>query len=162
MYDAADGVPEERTGFRDDDLKEFHERYGITGITPKYDVQMSQWHRGLGAGCSATDIDFLLIEHRYGEPAAIFEYKRQSPQKININTNYNALMRLCNKAEIPLFVIFYNEHKTWFWVTPLGRTATELYGPEQRKLEKAKFVEFSYELRDTEVPPEIIDKLMEQ
>ena len=41
------------------------------------DEGISRRHRLWGVSCSATDIDFLLVEYIYNTPKAIIEYKNE-------------------------------------------------------------------------------------
>ena len=49
------------------------------------DEGISRRHRLWGVSCSATDIDFLLVEYIYNTPKAIIEYKNEHapPQKLS-------------------------------------------------------------------------------
>ena len=66
------GVRQERTGFRD--------------------LWINEWHRNvLGYNCPVLDIDFLAAEYNLGRAAAIFDYKCCNPTRPPVSLDHPSL-----------------------------------------------------------------------
>lgn len=91
------------------------------------DPRISDWHRRLGWDYPATDLDFPLLEYSAGVPKALIEYKHknQPPMRRNHPT-LRALSELCSRANLPFFVVRYNDDCTLFRVTAVNHRAKEL------------------------------------
>ena len=82
------GVPPERTGWRDQEL--------------------SLRHRQWGLGCPAVDLDFLMVEYDHARVACIVEYKNEfaAPQYPS-HSSYRAICDLANRAKVPFIACRY-------------------------------------------------------
>lgn len=99
--------------------------------------RLSDFHRKLNASLMAMDIDSILttdgigepsnalLEIGYGEVKAIIEYKHYHWNSQN-NTMTRYLSRLATKAELPFFIVKYNDNFTEFVVSPENSKAHEI------------------------------------
>jgi hypothetical protein len=123
----ADGVRQERTGWRDQEI--------------------SERHRLWGASCPAVDLDFLLTEIHVGEPAALVEYKHFRARPINVAApTFTALRRLADRAEIPFLVAWYWPTSWAFRVHPLNDLARQHFRDPEDLTERA-YVQRLYRIR---------------
>jgi len=113
-----DGVRQERTQWRDQEI--------------------SERHRLWGASCPAVDLDFLLTEIHVGEPAALVEYKHFGARPINPgSTVFTALRKLADRAEIPFLVAWYWPHSWAFRVCPINDLARKHFEDPEDLTERA-------------------------
>jgi hypothetical protein len=125
-------VRRERTGWRDEEL--------------------SRRHREWGWDCPMVDIDFLALEYDDGKAVAIVEYKHEGamPQDY-MNKSYQALKDLANKAQLPLFAVWYSRDFTSWKVDVLNKYAKAV-APSKAILTEKEYVEFLYSLRMRVLP----------
>lgn len=76
------------------------------------DAAISGRHRRWGVACHACDIDFLLVEHYFGVPVALVEYKALGAREDFRGANYDALRWLGNSCGLPFVVAVYDPD-TW-------------------------------------------------
>jgi hypothetical protein len=125
--DFIDGVRQERTGWRDQEISERHRRWG--------------------ASCPAVDLDFLLTEIHVGEPAALVEYKHFGARPINPGSAvFTALRKLADRAEIPFLVAWYWPGSWAFRVRPINDLAHQHFENPEDLSERA-YVQRLYRLR---------------
>lgn len=99
-----DGVRQERTGWRDQEL--------------------SQRHRVWGHNCPAVDLDFLIVEYNVGKPVGLIEYKHHHARYPDLrHATYRALTELANVAGLPFLLAFYWPGIWAFRVTPVNSIA---------------------------------------
>lgn len=129
-------VTPERTGWRDEGISRRHRKWGI--------------------GCTATDFDFLLLEYEYGTPKAIIEYKSEyaKPQYLT-SPQYQALIKLGNKAEIPVLACRYSEDYSSYNVVPLNDYAKKFVS-ERKKFDEEGWITLLYEMKGHKVTPEFL------
>jgi len=112
------------------------------------DQRISERHRKWGSACAAVDVDFLLVEHNFGKPAALVEYKSHWAEIPNLkHANYRALMEVADSAKIPFIVVFYWPKRWAFQVFPVNRTAKRYFNWGER-LSEIEFVKRLYNLRN--------------
>lgn len=107
------GVRQERTGFRD--------------------LWINEWHRNvLGYNCPVLDIDFLAAEYNLGRAAAIFDYKCCNPTRPPVSLDHPSLRAISDlwthKPKgglflIPAAVVFYWKNPITFEIKPLNTEA---------------------------------------
>ena len=113
-----------------------------------------------GVSCSATDIDFLLVEYIYNTPKAIIEYKNEHapPQKLSAS-QYQVLKKLGDRAQIPVFAVRYADDFSKFYVVPVNKKSSKLLRKRTTMTEN-EFVTFLYKIRNIKsVPAEILKKV---
>lgn len=123
-------------------------------MTPEITGWRDEWisgrHREWGVDCHATDIDFLMVEHSFGAPKALVEYKSigsVAEPKWRDRPNYKALEALANAAGIPCFVLRYDRHNTDSWkVTSVNQSAVSYVGV-QAKMSEVEWVELLHRVR---------------
>lgn len=121
-------VKPERLGFRDENL--------------------SAWHRSLGYDFPATDLDFLLCEYDRGEPKAIIEFKMNAGAKIaKTHPSLRAVQKLCDRADLPFFVVRYAEDLSVFRVIPMNSAAMVLCPNGSRIMSDEVFKRFLERIR---------------
>lgn len=121
------------------------------------DEGISRRHRLWGVSCSATDIDFLLVEYIYNTPKAIIEYKNEHapPQKLSAS-QYQVLKKLGDRAQIPVFAVRYADDFSKFYVVPVNKKSSKLLRKRTTMTEN-EFVTFLYKIRNiSSVPAEIL------
>lgn len=97
----------ERTGWRDEEISRRHRRWGLA--------------------CAATDIDFLLVEHYFGVPVAIVEYKRLGVAEYFKSPNYWALEWLADRGEIYFVIAVYDPEAWGVRVFPMNAKARSAF-----------------------------------
>lgn len=128
-------VKQERTGWRDEGL--------------------SRKHREWGWDCPMIDIDFLALEYDSGKAVAIVEYKNQRALSENFShKSYQALINLADKAQLPLFAVWYTEDFYFWEVYPLNKYAV-LIIPESTTMTEKEYVEFLYSIRSRVLPEDL-------
>jgi len=146
----------ERTGWRDPDLKPWHEEHGF--VYPATDVlpPISERHRKWGH-VYGTDIDWPYMEYDYGIALALIDYKFRDGLKETGNEtdkgNYNnmALSDLrTSRGPLPYYINFYIKLPWTFRVFPINDEARNL-APKQQMLTERDYVEWLHELRGHQV-----------
>lgn len=122
------------------------------------DMHLLLRHRSWGFDVPATDIDFL--EYDNAKAIALVEYKRT--QDLNACTprdgaNLEALADLGDRAELPVFVTFYNQTLAWYRIFPVNAHAVNT-GPPEGILPEIKYIDFLYWLRGREIPDEVAER----
>jgi len=121
------------------------------------DLRLSQRHRAWGWDCPAVDLDLLFLEYDKGIPVAIIEYKHENaPPQFASNPNYQALINLGNRAELPVFAVRYTDDFEWYEAVPLNALAQKLC-PERKQMTEAAWVKFLYNIRGYEPPDYLFD-----
>jgi hypothetical protein len=87
------------------------------------DAEISARHRRWGVACHACDIDFLLVEHCFGLPVALVEYKALGAREEFGGVNYRALGTLAARAELPFIVAVYDPVNWGVRVYPMNEHA---------------------------------------
>lgn len=123
------------------------------------DMALSNRHRLWGWDCPAVDLDFLFLEYDRGEPVAIVEYKHEnaSPQS-SAHPTYQAMIRLGDRAGVPVFAVRYEDSFTRWNVVPLTALARNWLA-SRRQMTEREFVAFLYRLRGYVAPEEMLDGL---
>ena len=117
-------VQQERTGWRDEGISQRHRLWGVT--------------------CTATDIDFLLVEYNYN-----------TPQKLSAS-QYQVLKNLGDRAQIPVLAVRYASDFSKFRVVPVNQSAEEFL-PNRIVMTESEFVALLYRIRDiNSVPSEVL------
>jgi predicted transcriptional regulator len=102
------------------------------------------------------DIDFLAIEFGNCEPKALVEYKNEHASiQYSIHPSYQALIKLGNKADIPVIACRYSDDYSTYTVTPLNNRAKE-YIPEKQIMSELKWVQLLYQIRGYQCPQNIL------
>lgn len=125
------------------------------------DEEISRRHRVWGANIHAVDVDFLLIEHYTGNPAALVEYKHHlafvgPPNETNIN--YQAIIKLAQRAWIPFLVVYYWPDIWAFRVYPMNEEGYKHFSPGQ-ELSEAHYVRKMFEIRGQVIEDYVIRDL---
>lgn len=109
---SADGVRQERTGWRCAAISERHRKWG--------------WN------CPAADLDFVMCEYNYGKPVALIEYKHAMAQPPVVSSRtYQALGALADgyrDGPLPFLIAHYDPERWWFRVQPLNEPARLHWG----------------------------------
>lgn len=130
-------VRQERTGWRDSQLSERHRRWG--------------WD------CPMVDVDFLAIEYDAGEPAALVEYKNEHAQpQYATHPSYQAMIRLGDRAALPVLAVRYADDFSWFRVTPLNGVAKKFVG-QRAEMSEQEYVALLYRMRGREMPASLFE-----
>jgi len=105
------------------------------------------------------DIDFLVLEYDTGEPVALVEYKNEHARLQHTgHPSYQALIKLGDKAGIPVFGVRYADDFSWWKVTSLNWTARK-HIPKPKIMDEYDYVSFLYGLRGRTVPLEVRQRL---
>jgi hypothetical protein len=115
------------------------------------DGDLSRRHRLWGPACAMVDLDFVAVEHNYGLPAALVEYKFSvSPTSAPDfrQVNMKALSTLADGCGIPFIVAFYTREPWTFRVFRGNDQARKVYKTEGRVLTEREFVESLYFVRN--------------
>jgi len=130
-YDAQ-GVRQERTGWRDQ--------------------QISERHRHWGFNCPAVDLDFVMAEYNNAKPVALVEYKHFNAIG-NIKLQHATFRTLKDLADgyenngIPFFVAVYWPGSWAFRVVPVNEKAREIFPEGYTDLTEREFVSALYYMR---------------
>ena len=121
------------------------------------DEELSRWHRRLGVNCPAVDIDFLLMEYDHGKVSALIEYKNEyaSPQYAS-HPNYQALIDLGDRADLPVIVCRYKTDFSQWKVIPLNNKAKSII-PQRTTLNETEYISLLYKIRGRDCPKSVID-----
>jgi len=122
-----DGVRQERTGWRDQEISERHREWGFN--------------------CPAVDLDFLMVEYNLGKPVGVIEYKHCRARMPNIkHATYRAINELADNAGLPFLIAFYWPVIWAFRVFPINEVARcHFSNPED--MSEREFVQRLYRLR---------------
>jgi hypothetical protein len=130
------------------------EKYGFR------DERLSRRHRLYGSACPMVDLDFLVIEYHLKKTVALIEYKHWKGEEtfdLN-NANYQALMDMADRAELPFFVSFYHP-ETWNYIVYPGNAKSFEWITTKTEMNEHDYVRFLYKMRYIEVKKEILEKL---
>lgn len=142
-----DGVRQERTGWRCQEI--------------------SKCHRAWGFNCPAVDLDFVVAEYNHGKPVALVEYKERHARTPDLNhPTYRALTALADgykDGSLPFLIAFYDAEDWWFGIIPVNDAAKKFYeGYDGETLSEQTFVRSLHLLRKdvlTANDEKAIDKL---
>jgi len=116
------------------------------------DEGISNRHRKYGVSICACDEDFLLIEHNWGIPYAIVDYK-MSPSygKVDLNTpNMRAQATICTNSGIGFYLCYYWPDYGYGVVLEAGNyIAREVLSCERKAFTELGYVKFLHRLRGT-------------
>lgn len=116
------------------------------------DLRLNQRHRMWGWDCPAVDLDLLFLEYDKGIPTAIVEYKHENaPPQYASSANYQALINLGNRAELPVFAVRYTNDFEWWEAIPLNDLARK-WCPERKQMKESEWVRLLYQMRGYEPP----------
>ena len=165
----------ERTGFRDDVLLEhiraiWGDGFIMLDISQKdLPNSISVRHREWGFDCPATNIDCVMCEYDHKIPQALIEFKGRSPQSGDkTSANSQTIINLANMADLPCFILYYNNSNWTFLILPLNKKAEQKYAnwmksfvnfPESGWISEFAAVTFLYYLRNRLIPQDILEKL---
>lgn len=130
-------VKEERTGWRDKDI--------------------SWRHRIWGDRLCLMDLDgiFTGLEVDGAEPIALIEYKHEKAPRQNVSEwEYRVLIRLGDKANLPVFAVRYAHDWKWWHVIPLNNQAKQTL-PSRKRMNEYEYVKFLYKLRKAYMPLDV-------
>jgi len=138
-----DGTRKERTGWRDQ--------------------QISQWHREWGYNCPAVDIDFLLVEYNFGKPVALIEYKHNRIfTTCNLNhPTYKAISELANRSRLPFAIVYYTNEPRGFMAEPVNELSRRWF-IKHELLSEYEFVMKLYAIRGNQMAAELAKRLNRQ
>lgn len=122
------------------------------------DEKISRRHREWGVQCPCVDIDFLLVEHSFGKPAALIEYKFHLATLNFSHANYMALGALADSAGIPFIIALYWPDSWSFKIHPMNDLA-KLYFEDGQILSEEEYVKKLHHLRRVSMNQELIGKL---
>lgn len=121
------------------------------------DEWISDRHRKWGKALTMNDIDFFVIEHLHGTPAALVEYKEQGAYPVEFfsepldspkQCNYNSMKILADNSKIPFFIVFYWSDSVSFMVYPVNQYAADMAGHEwYEKYTEKEYVTLLYKTR---------------
>ena len=125
---SADGVRQERTGWRD--------------------LALSQRHRVWGFNCPAVDLDFLMVEYNIGKPVGLIDYKQYLARMPDLqHPTYRALVDLADRdPPLPFLIAFYWPDIWAFRACPVNATAQGWFGHDEVLCER-DFVRRLYRMR---------------
>lgn len=136
----ADGVRNERTGWRDEEISTRHRKWGFN--------------------CPAVDLDFFMVEYNYGKPVGLIEYKHYLAKAPNIkHPTYRAITELANCANLPFMLAFYWPRIWAFRVYPVNKIAQEHFDAGQIFTEY-DFVSRLYKLRQIVITEQLESNLL--
>lgn len=137
-----DGVRQERTGWRDQEL--------------------SARHRVWGFNCPAVDLDFLMVEYNLGLPVAVVEYKHNRARiPETLHPTYRALTALCDgykDGPLPFFMAFYWPECWAFRIHPLNAEAKARF-QDREELSELEYVARLYTLRQLTIAEQVLLRL---
>ncbi len=133
--------------------------------TSRRDMKLLKRHRDWGMHLNQEDIDFL----EYDAPTqliALVEYKTtlhlkeaRLPKSGEENyANLIAMSTLANRAQLPLFLVFYNPDLKYWRIFSVNESANRK-GPPEGVIIEYKYVDFLYWLRKRQLPEDIRQRL---
>lgn len=134
------GVRQERTNWRDQEI--------------------SSRHRDWGFNCPAVDLDFLMVEYNLGLPVGLIEYKHFQARQPDIkHPTYRALISLADLSKLPFMVAFYWPGIWAFRVHPHNDEAKKYFRQPYEDFSEEQFVTRLYRMRYLAVGADIAGKL---
>lgn len=137
---------QERTGWRDESL--------------------SRRHREWGAEIHMTDIDFVAIEHLFGQPVAIVEFKRWGKDGLLgervpdfSEINMKVLRNLADASGVPFLVAIYEPRPWRFRIYRGNDFGSDVFPLTVANFSERSFVENLYRLRGRPVNRELLRNL---
>ena len=132
------------------------------------DQWISERHRMWGVACSATDLDFMLLEYSRAAVCGLVEYKHKfakqgtdwndMPRRYSTELSYKALIKLGNTCKIPVINCKYDRELPLFTVTPLNEYASK-FVRERCEMTEFQWVSLLYLIRDIRMPAsDLFDK----
>jgi hypothetical protein len=130
------------------------EKYGFR------DERLSRRHRLYGVACTMVDLDFIVIEYHLKKVVALVEYKHhRGESSLNLeNSNYQALMGMADKADLPFFISFYHPN-TWNYIVYPGNMNSFEWIKTKTEMNEQDYVRFLYKIRYINVKQDILDTL---
>ena len=129
------------------------------------DLAFSRRHRYYGNDCCAVDLDYLPFkfnEYYNGEPVALIEYKHENAAEQDYSKpNFQALIRLGDRAELPVFCVYYAHDMSWYIGDPLNDYARKIISTRTRFTE-FEYVRFLHDLRGVKVHDNYIEFLLKK
>ena len=131
------------------------EKYGFR------DERLSRRHRLYGVSCTMVDLDFIVIEYHLKKVVALVEYKHhRCESSLNLeDSNYQALMDMADRADLPFFISFYHP-KTWDYIVHPGNMNSFEWITTKTEMNEHDYVRFLYKIRYINVKQDILDKLL--
>lgn len=125
------------------------------------DAWISDWHQRQHRSLCMSDIDFLAVEMTgANNPVAIVDYKRMRPRSMESTVALRGCNNLANSAQIPFFIVFYNEVPT-FTVQPINRFA-RWFVKQEIEMSEYDYVRLLFVLRGDDPPVEALWNLNRQ
>ena len=116
------------------------------------DLALSERHRLWGVRCPALDVDFLLLEYKYGRVVALVEYKHESAADVNLaHPTMRALIDMGDRADLPVFLVRYAGDFSLWQVQPLNAHARR-WLPEDLAMSEREWVELLHRIRGYALP----------
>jgi len=130
------------------------EKYGFR------DKRLSVRHRLYGTSCPMVDLDLIVIEYHLKKTVALIEYKHwRGESSLNLqDANYQALMDMADRADLPFFISFYHP-ETWNYTVYPGNMNSFKWIPKKTEMVEKDYVRFLYKLRYLKVKDEVLDNL---
>jgi hypothetical protein len=88
---------------------------------------------------------FRAVEYDHMEPVALIEYKARGATVRPKDANNTALLRLANRASLPLFIVIYDQNALRFGVLPMNDLAKQL--TNKAVLTEPAYVTFLHKIR---------------
>lgn len=113
------------------------------------DEWISQWHRSLGYGFPAVDVDFLLIEYDRRIPIALIDYKARAPKDSDIDqtsANIQAICWMADASGLSFWWTYYRAESKQFYPRPMNELARGLIKRE-RWMDEDEYTRFLKHLR---------------
>tara|TARA_Y100000034_G_scaffold132279_1_gene194869 strand:- start:780 stop:1208 length:429 start_codon:yes stop_codon:yes gene_type:complete len=125
------------------------------------DERLSNRHRLYGSSCPMVDLDFIVIEYHLKKSVALIEYKHwRGESSLNLqDANYQALMDMADKAELPFFISYYHP-ETWNYIVYPTNMESFKWILLRTSMTEKEYVKFLYKLRYLKVKQDILDKLL--
>jgi hypothetical protein len=121
------------------------------------DLELSRRHRLYGFDVPAVDIDFLLCEYDQSKATALIEFKHERAGFLHpVHPNYQALIDLADRAEVPIFASRYAADFSAYCAIPLNGQARSIM-PKNTRLTERQWVEFLHRLRGRTMPAGLFD-----
>lgn len=129
------------------------------------DLEFSKRYRFYGDSCCAVDLDYMpcrFVEYYQSRPVAIIEYKHEKAiQQDYSRPNFQVLIWLGNKAELPVFCVRYSADFSQFIIDPLNDYALK-FCTGRVHVSEFEFVRFLHTLRGLKVHDDYIKFLLKK
>jgi len=114
---------------------------GVKADSGKRDLWMNDRHREFGPGIAMTDLDFVALEHDYGTPFALIEYKHCSETYVVKPNSFNVLaqVNLANASKIPHWIVVYYPEHFQYYVIPTNEYAKNFMSDKTDMCSTARF-----------------------